>query len=545
MRETLDGASRIADGLDVDLADLAAGADGLPASRAPFLDAMLRQTRGSGLHMRRSSAFKSLLERFDTLGDKSFAVPQDLHATLRPYQRDGFCWLQTLEHLGVGGILADDMGLGKTLQVIAHVLTCREQGVTGTTLVVCPASLVYNWASELERFAPALSVALAVGDKTVRRRVLERTGEADVIVTSYDLMRRDIDLYTDCLFARMVLDEAQYVKNPRTQVSKCARLLRARIAFALTGTPIENHLGELWSIFDIVAPGLLGSHERFVKRFESPVEHGEAEASFALQALIGPFVLRRLKEDVLADLPQKTESVVYARLTGEQGRLYRANEDRLALQIAKELPEQFRQQRIQVLAELTKLRQLCCDPRLYYDGYQGESAKLDTCMELVSQALAAGHSILLFSQFTSMLALLSERLDAMGVSHFTLTGSTSKEDRRTLCDAFQNGGARVFLISLKAGGVGLNLTAADVVIHYDPWWNIAAQNQATDRAHRIGQERPVTVYRLIARDTIEERILALQESKHGLADAVLSGRGAAVSLVSRDDILRLLGASIR
>lgn len=545
LRDTLDRTAHIADGLDVDLADLAVGADGLSGSRAPFLDAMLRQARGSGLHMRRSLAFKSLLSRFDTLGDRSFEVPSSLRAKLRPYQYDGFCWLQTLEHLGVGGILADDMGLGKTLQVIAHVLACREQGASGTTFVVCPASLVYNWASELERFAPTLSVVLAVGDKASRCRMLERSDDIDVLVTSYDLMRLDIEEYRGRGFARVIFDEAQYVKNPRTQAAKCARLLRTRVAFALTGTPIENRLGELWSIFDIVAPGLLGSRERFAKRFESPVEHGETEASLALQALIGPFVLRRLKEDVLADLPQKTESVVYACLSGEQGRLYRANEDRLALQIAKELPEQFRQRRIQVLAELTKLRQLCCDPRLYYEGYQGESAKLDACMELVSQALEGGHSILLFSQFTSMLELISGRLDAEGIVYLTLTGATSKEDRRTRCEAFQRGEARVFLISLKAGGVGLNLTAADVVIHYDPWWNMAAQNQATDRAHRIGQDRPVTVYRLIARDTVEERILALQDSKRGLADAVLSGTGSAASLIRRDDILRLLGATIR
>ena len=545
LRETLDRAAHIADGLDIDLADLAVGADGLSDSRAPFLDAMLRQARGSGLHMRRSAAFKSLLSRFDTLGDKSFEVPSTLCATLRPYQYDGFCWLQTLEHLGAGGILADDMGLGKTLQVVAHVLACREEGASGVTLVVCPASLVYNWASELERFAPTLSVSLVVGDKAARRRTLGSSDDADVLVTSYDLMRIDIDGYVERQFARVIFDEAQYVKNPRTQAAKCARLLRTRVAFALTGTPIENRLGELWSIFDIVAPGLLGSRERFAKRFESPVEHGETEAAFTLQALIGPFVLRRLKEDVLADLSQKTESVVYAHLSGEQERLYRANEDRLALQIAKELPEQFRQRRIQVLAELTKLRQLCCDPRLYYEGYRGESAKLDACMELVSQALEGGHSILLFSQFTSMLELISGRLDAEGIVYLTLTGATSKEDRRTRCEAFQRGEARVFLISLKAGGVGLNLTAADVVVHYDPWWNVAAQNQATDRAHRIGQDRPVTVYRLIASDTVEERILALQDSKRGLADAVLSGTGSAVSLMRRDDILRLLGASIR
>lgn len=541
-RAAAERATALAEGLDIELTDLAEGVTGLSPARAPFIEAMLEGSRSSGLRMRRDASFRDLLRRYDDLGRGSFDLPESLHATLRPYQVDGFDWLQSLERLGFGGILADDMGLGKTLQVIAHVTACRERHQEPPTLVVCPASLVYNWVSEFNRFVPGLDVRPVVGDASRRALVLGAAREADVLVTSYDLMRRDIESYASLSFARLVFDEAQHIKNARTQVARCARSLQAPVAFALTGTPVENRLAELWGIFQIVVPGLLGRRDRFVKRFESPVEGGDDEAARELCALVSPFILRRLKGDVLADLPEKTENVVYVGLEGEQERLYRASEDRLALQIAHELPEEYRQKHLQVLAELMRLRQLCCDPRLCYEGYTSESAKLDACLELVSNAVESGHAVLLFSQFTSMLELISAALRARGIPHLLLDGSTPKEDRARMVDAFQSGESRVFLISLRAGGFGLNLTAADVVIHYDPWWNTAVQDQATDRAHRIGQKRSVTVYRLIARNTIEERILALQETKRDLADAVVAGAGGASGILMREDILALLGA---
>ena len=537
----------LASGLGLDAAALVEGARGLPAYRVPFVDDLLK--RAGGVRLSRNDAFREIIRDIDTYEDADFPVPDSLRDVLRGYQRDGFRWLQMLERMGFGGILADDMGLGKTLQIICHILACKEDAAsgsaipTGPALVVCPASLVYNWMAELERFAPGLDAVAVLGTKTLRRRAIEAAVGHDVLVTSYDLMRRDIEEYDQVEFARVVLDEAQYIKNPGTQVAKAAKRLRSRVRFACTGTPIENRTQELWNIFDFLMPGVLGTREAFAKTYGSPSEGGEFTAASRLRALVSPFILRRLKQDVLRDLPEKTESVVYARMAGEQDKLYRANQDRLALQVSHELPDEFKRNKLQVLAELTKLRQICCDPALFYEDYAGGSAKLDTCMELVANALDAGHKVLLFSQFTSMLDIISRRLTADGIEHFMLTGSTSKEARARLVERFQVGAVPVFLISLKAGGVGLNLTAADVVIHYDPWWNLAAQNQATDRAHRIGQQRAVTVFKLICKGTIEEKILAMQESKRELVESVIGDTGAVAPTLSREDILMLLSAA--
>ena len=562
----LDG---LAAGLGVDPAALAGGMHELPAYRVPFVDELLRRT--GGVRLSRNDAFREIVRDFDTYADADYRVPASLDTVLRGYQRDGFRWLQMLEHLGFGGILADDMGLGKTLQIICHVLACKEEAgragggphadggtgadggpsdalapagpLAGATLVVCPASLVYNWMAELARFAPGLDAVAVLGAKAQRRGIIASAPEHDVLVTSYDLMRRDIGELEGVTFARAVLDEAQYIKNPATQAAKAAKRLRARVRFACTGTPIENRTQELWNIFDFLMPGVLGTREAFAKAYGNPAEGGEFSAASRLRALVAPFILRRLKGDVLRDLPEKTESVVFARMTGEQDKLYRANQDRLALQISHELPDEFKKKRLQVLAELMKLRQICCDPSLFYEGYTGGSAKLDTCMELLSNALDAGHKILLFSQFTSMLDIIAGRLRGEGVAYLKLTGSTSKEERARLVERFQAGAAPVFLISLKAGGVGLNLTAADVVIHFDPWWNLAAQNQATDRAHRIGQKNPVSVFKLICQDTIEEKILKMQESKRELVESVIGGSGTGAPALSREDVLALLSAS--
>ncbi len=530
----------LAEGLGVDAADLTRGVAGLPSNRTLFVDALLR--KADGVRLERDAGFRSIVRDFDAFAEADFEVPASLADVLRPYQVDGFRWLETLERLGFGGILADDMGLGKTLQVVAHILARKETGAAGCTLVVCPASLVYNWMAELARFAPQLDAAAVVGPKAARRALIAGAAGRDVLVTSYDLMKRDVEEYAGQRFARMVLDEAQYIKNPATQAAKCAMCVPADVRLALTGTPIENRLAELWSIFDFLMPGVLGDRRQFAERFEGPVEHGEAGATERLRCMVAPFVLRRLKIDVLADLPEKDESVVYACLEGEQEKLYKANQDRLALQVAHELPDEFKRSKLQVLAELTKLRQICCDPRLLYEGYEGGSAKLETCMELVRTAVDAGHRVLLFSQFTSMLDLIAARLRDERVGWLVLTGSTAKEERARLVARFQAGEAPVFLISLKAGGVGLNLTAADVVVHYDPWWNLAAQDQATDRAHRIGQTRAVSVFKLVAQGTVEERIVQMQERKRDLAERMLGGDGMASAELSREDVLALLGA---
>ena len=553
----------LANGLGVEPEDLVDGPMELAANRTLFVDAMLK--RAEGVRFERNRAFRKIVRDFETVADADYTPPEVLRGVLRPYQSEGFKWLCTLGKSGFGGILADDMGLGKTLQLIAYLAHVKEEaeagephGVRGEaqdsqtddscdvttprkpSLVVCPASLVYNWRAEAERFAPGLEVACLVGTKAQRRVIIADASSYDLLVTSYDLMRRDVEDLCEREFACVALDEAQYVKNHATKAAKAVRQLKADVRFALTGTPIENRLLELWSIFDFLMPGVLGSSESFARRFANPIGSGDEEVAESLRRLVGPFILRRNKRDVLRDLPDKSESEVLAIMEGEQDKLYRASATKLALSLKKQLPQEFASSRIKVLAELTKLRQICCDPHLLYENYKGGSAKLETCVELVRQAVEGGHQLLLFSQFTSMLEIIGQRLDKEKISWITLTGSTSKEARVRLVERFQAGEVPVFLISLKAGGTGLNLTAADVVIHYDPWWNLAAQNQATDRTHRIGQTREVSVFKLIAKDTIEERIVKMQEAKQDLADTVLGGEAAQSSAISRDDILALL-----
>ena len=406
--------------------------------------------------------------------------------------------------------------------------------------MVCPASLVYNWRAEAERFSPDLDVCCLTGTKAERRDALRHATEHDLVVTSYDLLRRDVEELSEQRFSCVALDEAQYIKNNQTKVARAARALNADVRFALTGTPIENRLQELWSIFDFLMPGMLGSVDSFTRRFANPIAAGNEVTAESLRALVSPFILRRNKRDVLRDLPDKNETIVFASMEGEQDKLYRANAERLALSIQNQLPEEFAVSRIKILAELTKLRQICCDPHLVYENYHGGSAKLDTCMELVSQAVDGGHQLLLFSQFTSMFELIEQRLKKEKIRWLKLTGATSKEERVRLVESFQAGEAPVFLISLKAGGVGLNLTAADVVIHYDPWWNVAAENQATDRTYRIGQTREVSVFKIIAKGTIEERIQEMQERKRDLAESVIGGEAISSAAISREDLLALL-----
>lgn len=542
--DNLKVAQELADGLGVSVEELAAGRTGLASARSLLIDALLE--RADGVRLERDAGFRRIVRDFESYGDADIDVPAGLEATLRGYQEDGFRWLGTLERLGFGGILADDMGLGKTLQVIAHVLAQKEAGRGGCTLVVCPASLVYNWMSEISRFAPGLAAVAVLGTKAARRILIGGHEGADVLVTSYDLLRRDVEEYAPLHLSRVVLDEAQYIKNPKAQVTRAVKCLDADVRLALTGTPIENRLAELWSIFDFLMPGYLGTRDQFAKRYEGPVEAGEAEGQRLLQCAVGPFVLRRLKSEVLADLPEKTESVVMAQMGPKQKKLYLAHQDRIALQVQHMVragdPSGLGREKLKVLAELTRLRQICCDPRLCIEGYQDGSAKLETCLELVSQAVDAGHKVLVFSQFASMLDLLAARLSEAHLSYFQLTGQTSKEARERLVRRFQEGEADVFLVSLKAGGVGLNLTAADVVIHYDPWWNVAAQDQATDRAYRIGQRRDVSVMRLVVEGTVEEKIVRMQEAKRDLAASVLDGEEVRSLLLTRDDLLALLGA---
>ena len=532
----------IQEGLQLSDRQLAKDKIELPRYRSLYMDAQLAESKA--LDSVKNTDFRRLVENMKTVEENDFVIPKELEAVLREYQKTGFLWLKTLNNNGFGGILADDMGLGKTIQVIAFLLS-EYQGMTAgkekRTLIVTPASLVYNWQNEFGRFAPDLKVRVIAGNTAERKELVRQSGQDEILITSYDLLKRDLENYEGTVFGYEVIDEAQFIKNHGTQASKAVKEISAQFKLALTGTPIENRLGELWSIFDYLMPGFLFSERRFREEFEKRIiKEQDKEAMARLQRMIAPFVLRRLKREVLKELPEKSEENLFVRLEGEQQELYDAHVKRIQIMLKEKSDEDFKSSKLQILAELTKLRQLCCDPALVFDGYQGESAKLDACIQLIQSAVSNQHKVLLFSQFTSMLERIQERLRREGVSFCTLTGATSKEKRQELVRAFQTDGTEVFCISLKAGGTGLNLTAADIVIHYDPWWNVAAQNQATDRAHRIGQENPVTVYKLISQGTIEENILKLQEKKQELADEVLSGSGAGAAAISREELLELL-----
>ncbi len=511
----------------------------IPAYRALYLDRMLEEN--DQVYSNRDSRFKQLIKEFKVVSDADFEEPPTLQKVLRKYQKTGFRWLRTLETCRFGGILADDMGLGKTLQVITALLSLKLESHLKTSLVVCPASLVYNWGEEFSRFAPELSVCLVTGTQEERREKLAGCQSYDVLVTSYDLLKRDIVSYEDISFGYEIIDEAQYIKNHTTAAAKAVKLVHSDTRFALTGTPIENRLSELWSIFDYLMPGFLYRYETFKKEFETPiVRNSDEKAAGRLRKMTGPFILRRLKGDVLKDLPDKLEEIRYARFEEEQQRLYDAQVVHMRQTLAEQDPEEFQKNKLEILRELTRLRQICCDPSLCFEDYKGGSAKLAACLDLVESAVEGGHKILLFSQFTTMLERIRQAFSDRGITFYEITGSTPKEKRLSLVRQFNKDRVQVFLISLKAGGTGLNLTGADVVIHYDPWWNVAVQNQATDRAHRIGQAKVVSVFKLIMKNTIEEKICKLQESKQNLADQILSGDAASIGSMSREELLELL-----
>lgn len=507
----------------------------LPKYRMGYIDAVLKNPP-EGLEVHRDLDFKRMVRDMREYDDSDFDIPAELNARLRHYQKTGFRWLAMLDQWGLGGILADDMGLGKTLQVIALLLLKNANA-----LVVCPASLVYNWESELHRFAPGLRAVAVVGSLAEREELIRSAEGRGVWITSYDLLKRDTAFYEEHSFEYMIIDEAQYIKNAGTQVAKAVKSVKADHRFALTGTPIENRLSDMWSIFDFIMPGYLYSYPKFRDEFEYPIVRSDDEdAGRRLRRMVQPFILRRRKNDVLKDLPEKTEEVYYAKMDSEQRKLYDAHVLQLQAQLMDQSDDAFRSDSIKYLAELTKLRQICCSPSLCYENYTGTSAKQELCMELVENAIAGEHRILLFSQFTQMLDALGEELKRRGIEYLYLSGKDSKERRRHLVEHFQKGEAPVFLISLKAGGTGLNLTAADMVIHYDPWWNAAAQNQASDRAHRIGQEKHVTVMKLVTRDTIEEKIIEIQDAKLSLAEDIIEGKGTADHRLSRQEMLELL-----
>ena len=485
------------------------------------------------------AVFNAHIERFRKAESYQPAIPSTLQATLRPYQEDGFVWLARLAEWGVGACLADDMGLGKTVEALALILHRASQG---PTLVAAPTSVCANWVSESQHFAPTLRpIRFGIGDLGRRDEVLKALGPFDLLICSYTLLQQEAEAIKDVHFATIVLDEAQMIKNAATKRSSAAMNLTGGFRMICTGTPIENRLAELWNLFRFINPGLLGSEERFRERFVRPIEaQRDSHASHILKSLVQPFILRRTKAQVLEDLPSRTELMRLVELSAEERALHESLRQRALERLEGMRDAPPGQAHIQVLAELMKLRRCCCNPRLVMPDCRLTGSKLEAFAELVEELLENQHKALVFSQFVDHLTLLREHLDERKIRYQYLDGQTPPKTRQKRIEAFQNGEGDLFLISLKAGGLGLNLTAADYVIHMDPWWNPAVEDQASDRAHRIGQTRPVTIYRLVAAETIEETIVQLHHAKRDLADSLLEGTDTAHTLTAADliDLLR-------
>ncbi|QQE79161.1 DEAD/DEAH box helicase [Alicyclobacillus sp. SO9] len=522
----------------------------LPALRALSLMEHQLSDGHPGWNVRLGKSLRRWLDNLRNPDNLETPLPQGIHATLREYQIFGYQWMKTMSKYGFGGILADDMGLGKTLQSISYLLSEREQASEQQpskqraseqraseqqpskqpALIVCPASLTFNWLNEIEKFTPSLTAVVASGTKSERQSILDSASQYDVIITSYPLLWRDIESYKDMLFSTLILDEAQAIKNPHTQTAQAVFQIRSNHRFALTGTPVENSLDDLWSIFHAVFPELLGGKTAFSEL-----------NSEAVTKRVRPFLLRRVKQDVLKELPEKIEMVHTAELTTDQKKHYMAYLTQLQNDTLKGLEQEgFQKGRIRILAGLTRLRQICCHPSLCIENYRGKSGKMEQLLELVDEYISSKQRMLIFSQFTSMLEILRKELTKRGIPYFYLDGQTPSKQRLQLCQDFNEGDAPVFLISLKAGGTGLNLTGADTVILYDLWWNPAVEQQAADRAHRIGQKRNVQVIRMVSKGTIEEKIYQLQDRKRHLIDSVVQANDEGLGALTEQDVRELL-----
>lgn len=501
------------------------------ATAAPMLEDLLKDQM---IEVKAAVEWRKALQKLEKARTHNPEVPKDLKANLRDYQVEGYKWLSRLAAWGVGGCLADDMGLGKTVQALAMLLERKKEG---PALVIAPVSVGFNWVNEITRFTPTLRPHLY--RDTQRGDFLDSVGPRDVVVASYGLLLRDAEHISSVKWGTLVLDEAQFIKNSRTKTAQVVREIQAGWRLTLTGTPVENQLGDLWSLFRATSPGLFGSWERFRERFADPIEKQNLpERKLALARTVRPFILRRTKEDVLKELPERTEVILNAELSDKERKLY---EDARLFAIAQlaGIDTGKTEARFQVLALLTRLRQLACHPKLVDEQWAESSAKLDLLLDTVEEIREGKHRALVFSQFTSHLSLIRKALDDRKISYMYLDGQTPAKQRRARVEAFQNGQGDLFLISLKAGGTGLNLTGADYVIHMDPWWNPAVEDQATDRAHRIGQTKAVMVYRLVATDTIEEKILLMHEKKRNLVSSIMDGSDQAGKL-STDELINLI-----
>ena len=478
-------------------------------------------------------------------GDESVVkneLPESLNKILKSYQKTGYLWLKKLLHLNAGGILADEMGLGKTLQTISLLLDVYFNKRTNQpSLVICPSSLVYNWKKELDQFAPFLKVGVIDGSQQERFPILDNYQNYDVIVTSYHLLNKDIEKYKNINFYLQILDEAQKIKNHYTQFSKDAKAINSNYKIALTGTPIENNLLELWSIFDYLMPGFLYDYKTFKTFFQEKIVAKDDITLKKLKTKIDPFILRRTKQEVLKELPSKTYKVLTSEFNDEQKQMYLTELNKSKLMIKKSISDNsINKQGVLIFSILTRLRQICCSPKLIYENSTTNGSKFALCIELIKDLIKNDDKILLFSQFTSMIDLIAAELRKLKINFLVLTGETNKKDRIDLVNEFNNKKhIKVFLISLKAGGTGLTLTSANAVIHYDPWWNLSLENQATDRAHRIGQERNVFIYKLIAKGSIEEKIISLQESKKEIIEQIFDENSSNKNSLSMNEILKV------
>ena len=484
----------------------------------------------------RDAGYKQLLEDLKNPDKTNWELPNGMEDILRPYQITGYRWLCSLAHYGMGGILADDMGLGKTLQTITYVLA--NPGTR--TLIVCPTSLAYNWQDEFSKFAPQIATQIISGTPQERADLMQQSTDVPVWITTYPLIRKDVDLYKAQIFDACFIDEAQFIKNPTSLGAKAVKAVQAKHRFALTGTPIENTLSELWSIFDFVMPGFFGRYRQFEECYEKPIlrDHDSVQMQ-KLRRKIRPFVLRRMKKEVLTELPDKIETRRMAEMGAKQRKIYESYLARIQMELAGDEENTPGGNRMQVLAALTRLRQICCHPATFASNYHGGSGKLDLLMEQLPDILEGGHSVIVFSQFTSMLSIIAHELKQRNIPFFYLAGSTSAQERKREVKEFNRGEVKVFLISLKAGGTGLNLTGADTVIHFDPWWNPAVEDQATDRAYSIGQKKKVQVIKYVMKDSIEEKIYELQKRKKQLSDQLIQAGESFVTQLTMEEIKEL------
>ena len=531
-------------GMDINYKQLENGEIKIPVNRTLYLNQLLKTVTDTQIV--RNGEYKKIVNELDKEnGDADIQIPAVVENTLRYYQKTGYKWLKTLDNYKFGGILADDMGLGKTVQMLSIVAGYVEkESQRRTSIVICPSSLTLNWQNEAQKFTNGLQTLVIRGNAEERRELIQKIDNYDIIITSYDLLKRDIDVYKErkYQFRFAITDEAQYLKNSNTQNAKAVKEIMADTKYALTGTPIENSLAELWSIFDFSMPGYLYSYRKFKESFETPIIKEEDTYKMSkLKMLIEPFILRRIKEEVLTELPEKTVTVLNSEMEEEQQKLYMSYMSKAREEVENELiASGFEKNQMKILALLMRLRQICCHPKLFIDNYDGGSGKLNQCMEIIKDAVQGNHKILLFSGYTSMFDIIEKELEKEDIKYFKLTGQTKVSERIELVDEFnENNDIKVFLISLKAGGTGLNLIGADMVIHYDPWWNISAENQATDRTYRIGQKRNVQVYKLITKNSIEEKIYELQQKKAKLVDNMLSTNETFISKLSKDEIMDL------